>query len=89
MRILFQNWMNEANDMDKKLQHSNGEAGVNNVDELPPIRSKKTIVDEGKKTAKASASSSKKRVKPRDYNEWDKYVINEQQKFFSLPKCLF
>ena len=41
--------MNEANDMDKKLKDSNPEAEVNHVGGLPPVRSKKTIVDDGKK----------------------------------------
>ena len=42
--------MNEANDMDKKLkENSNGKHKVNSVDGLPPVRSKKTIVDDSKK----------------------------------------
>ena len=64
--------MNEANKMDKKLQHSNGETDVNKVDGLPPVRSQKTIIDDKNETAKSNVSSSEKRVKPRDYKEWDK-----------------
>ena len=67
--------MNAANDMDKKLQHSKGEPEGNSIDELPPVRSKKTIVDNSINPEKPSASNSKKRVMPRDYKEWDKYVL--------------
>jgi hypothetical protein len=42
--------MNETNDREKKLKSSNGQADVvTNVDGLPPVRSAKTIVDNGTK----------------------------------------
>ena len=40
--------MNKASDMDKKLQNSTGQAETNNVDGLPPVRSKKTMANNAK-----------------------------------------
>ncbi|XP_028414819.1 sperm-associated antigen 1-like [Dendronephthya gigantea] len=77
----FQEWIEQANDIDKKLRESNGQAEETNVDGLIPVRSKKTIVSgSDTKNAEKPTTESKKRVKPRDYNEWDKLNVDEELK---------
>ncbi|KAK3587971.1 hypothetical protein CHS0354_014488 [Potamilus streckersoni] len=72
------NWSQDIKDIDRNLKDSASKEEDEETD-LPPIRNPVTLDSKGKKAEPSvSEDKSNKRVKPRDYQEWDKFDVEKE-----------
>lgn len=69
-------WVEESKEKEKNLTNSS----QNILDEFPPVRNADTKIssDKSEENYANTQKSSQKRVKPRDYKEWDRFDIEAE-----------